>query len=149
MKMTTAVSITKGAITLPKPSKENCNPIETKNIVTKKSLKDLTFLSISILYGELARVTPPMKEPITRDTPGSPKKGSIASKEKKKHVEIAAKVNISSDFAENLKIGFEIVMLNKIPTPINKIVLSEGAKRLLKLASFDDSNVMATIAIIS
>ena len=90
-----------------------------------------------------------MKEPIISETPGSPKNGSIANKEKKKQVDIVAKIRISSDFADNFKIGFEIVTLNSIPMAINNNVLREGAIRLLKLISFDDNNVMAIMAMIS
>ena len=47
--------------------KASCMPKETKKIVAKKSLKDLTRLTTSSLYDEEARVTPARKEPIATE----------------------------------------------------------------------------------
>ena len=44
-------------------------PKETKNIVAKKSRRDLTFPIISKLYGRFAKVTPAIKAPMTMEKP--------------------------------------------------------------------------------
>ena len=64
IKMTRTTRIINGVIILAMLSNINSIPKETKNIVAKKSLNDLTFPIMAKLYGRLAKLNPDKKAPI-------------------------------------------------------------------------------------
>ena len=96
----TIVNIINGRIQDVMLANINSIPSETKNNVEKKSLKDRTLLSISILYGRFASATPATNAPIAIDK-------SIATLNipKEKQVVIDSKKSISCDLAANLNMN--------------------------------------------
>ena len=89
--------------------KKNSIPNETKNNVTKKSLKGLTLPTIPILYGRFPRVIPAINAPIAIEKPIE-----VINNEKKKKTASETSNNTSLDLAANLNISGKINLLKNV-----------------------------------
>ena len=88
--------------------KKNSIPNETKNNVTKKSLKGLILPTIPRLYGRLPRVIPAINAPIAMENPTA-----VINNEKKKKTASETSSNTSLDLAANLNMSGKINLLKK------------------------------------